>query len=186
VAFAWATAICAYGKWPPTPNNVRGLNAWSDCEGGAKYNNPLNTSLHTSGVSGTQPGVNIPIYRSAAAGVAATVRTLNGGYNNATGALRHGNLGDELKNNATRIFSRNDGAHWGTDPNCVTRVLGGHVSAPGASGGVSATPDSSSSTGGVVGTLAAATGIGLTLPVVVVGLVLVAGIGIFVFKKRGK
>lgn len=143
MAYGWAAAICTALPAPPTPSNLRGLNSWITCENGPKVtgNNPLNTSLDCCGAIGMKNSV-IPNYPNPAMGVLATVRTLHGGYSNAVSSLRRGTLGRDMRQNANRILTRDDGLHWGTSPSCIASGLGG--AAPGTAGGSSSGTSSSS------------------------------------------
>lgn len=123
MAFLWAAAICTALPKPPTPGNIRGLNAWIACEGGTGHNNPMNTKQ--SGFGGTNfNSVGVKRYPTPANGVAATVATLRNGYYpdvlaamNRLGGLAAGILHDPAV--ASNI------SKWGTSVSCIRGRLGG-------------------------------------------------------------
>jgi hypothetical protein len=61
---------------PITPANVQSIERWEAMEGGMPWNNPLNTSLPTSGSVGVVNSANVQRYATLGDGVAATVATL--------------------------------------------------------------------------------------------------------------
>ena len=90
-ATVWAAAILAALKAPATAANLSSLTNWFGHEGGGGANNPLNTTLHTTGSTGSINSAGVQNYSSPAAGVTATAKTLlGGGYNAIVAALRAG------------------------------------------------------------------------------------------------
>jgi hypothetical protein len=78
-ATAWATAILQGLGAPASAANVQSLVDWFGQEGGGGVNNPLNTTTAsggTAGETGTINSVGVASYDSPAAGVAATVKSL--------------------------------------------------------------------------------------------------------------
>ena len=90
-ATGFATAILQALGAPVNPANVGSLNDWFALEGGGGANNPLNTTLATSGSTGSINSVGVQSYGTPAEGVAATVDTLDSGsYNAIVSALKSG------------------------------------------------------------------------------------------------
>jgi hypothetical protein len=90
-ATAWADAILTTMGAPTTAANVSSMVNWFAHEGGGGANNPMNTTLQTSGSTGSINAVGVQSYSTVAAGVAATVQTLNGGnYPAIVAALKAG------------------------------------------------------------------------------------------------
>ena len=87
----WASAILKQIGAPANSTNIGYLIGWFALEGGGGKNNPLNTKLVTSGSTGTVPGTNgVQNYQSPAAGVRATVRTMQNSFPAITASLRAG------------------------------------------------------------------------------------------------
>jgi len=90
-ATGFATAILQALGAPVNPANVGSLNDWFALEGGGGANNPLNTTLATSGSTGSINSVGVQSYGTPAEGVAATVDTLDSGsYSAIVAALKSG------------------------------------------------------------------------------------------------
>jgi hypothetical protein len=89
-AATWADRILAAIGAPASSANVSSLEDWFDHEGGGGANNPLNTTLKTTGSAGSINSVGVQSYISPAAGIAATAQTLSGGYPAIVAALRGG------------------------------------------------------------------------------------------------
>ena len=88
-ATAWATAILTALGAPANSANLSSVKSWFAHEGGGGANNPLNTTLSTSGVTGSF-GVGVKDYGSPEEGIEATVQTLENGYGAIVSALRAG------------------------------------------------------------------------------------------------
>jgi hypothetical protein len=86
-----AIAILKTLRAPVTQANIQSLVHWQTLEGANSYNNPLNTTLHTSGSVGVFNSVGVQEYSSPTAGIQATVATLESGYGAIIAALRAGN-----------------------------------------------------------------------------------------------
>jgi hypothetical protein len=115
---------------PPTPDNIRGFDAWIQAEKPAgqpmQWNNPMNTTdrWHSSGIYPVGPGISI--YPDPATGIMATARTIRGldgmaGWPRILSSVRKGTLGTDLRNDAAGLL---DG--WGTSPTLVETILGGN------------------------------------------------------------
>lgn len=89
-ANAWASEILQAIGAPATRANVSSMLAWFGHEGGGGQNNPLNTTLSTSGATGSINSVGVKNYGTVNQGVQATAQTLTGGYPAIVGALRAG------------------------------------------------------------------------------------------------
>lgn len=96
---AWFTAMLTALGAPATKANLASLHNWrlqespwdTSAPDGALYaHNPLNTTLATSGSVGQVNSVGVQMYANAAAGIAATVQTLLGGYPHIVADLRKG------------------------------------------------------------------------------------------------
>lgn len=85
-----AVAILKTLGAPLTQANISSLVHWQTLEGANSYNNPLNTTLRTSGSVGTFNSVGVQEYATAQDGIAATVATLLSGYGSIVSALRTG------------------------------------------------------------------------------------------------
>jgi hypothetical protein len=96
---AWFTSLCLAVAAPPTKSNISSLESWASKESpwnaeppdGAEYtHNPLNTTLATSGATGSVNSAGVKVYGTAAEGIAATAATLLGGYPAIVSLLRSG------------------------------------------------------------------------------------------------
>lgn len=88
-AIAWAEAILANLRAPVNDTNVGYMLGWFNREGGGGQNNPMNTTLHTSGSIGEVNSVGVQNYSTPSAGVAATGTTLHN-YTAIVDSLRAG------------------------------------------------------------------------------------------------
>ena len=107
----WARALLAMLKYSPTAENVRGVVAWEQAEGGhwqdAATYNPLNTTMP---MPGSHPinAANVQAFTNWNQGLQATVLTLrNGLYGNILAALQAGNCASCLRDAVA-------GSRWGT------------------------------------------------------------------------
>lgn len=89
-AVEWADAILQALGAPTTRADVNSMTDWFGREGGGGQNNPMNTTLVTSGSIGSINSAGVQSYSTPAAGVSATVQTLLGGYPAIVRALRAG------------------------------------------------------------------------------------------------
>ena len=148
----WQRIILRRLGAPPTPENLRFLNAWHAAEGGGDKNaanfNPLNTTQGARG-AGSINSVGVKSYRNAMQGLTATVQTLlNGHYDHIVQDLRSGR--------ASAAQLGTDVAHspWGTGSG-VLHVLGsGAVSSAAATPSGGGAPGASAASGGGVPGLA--------------------------------
>lgn len=102
---------------PPTPENLKFLNAWIRAEGTSAANNPLATTHNMPGATAFN-SVGVRNFRSFNQGVEATYKTLtNGLYDNIVNGLRSGNA------SAVQLGQAVAGSPWGTGAG-VLRVLG--------------------------------------------------------------
>jgi hypothetical protein len=90
---AWIIALLSSIGAPSTQANINSISSWIAHEGpygtqGA--NNPLNTTIETSGYTGKFAGTPVSNFDNAADGIAGTVATLLGGYPDILAALRSG------------------------------------------------------------------------------------------------
>jgi hypothetical protein len=79
---SWIASLLSGIGAPDTAANVASLEKWITEEGdfsAANHNNPLNTTLHTSGSSGAFNSTGVQNYATSADGVSATVQTLESG-----------------------------------------------------------------------------------------------------------
>lgn len=77
----WATAILSELGAPTNSTNIGYMVGWFAMEGGGGKNNPLNTKKVTNASTGSVPGTSgVQNYNSPAAGVRATVQTLQGNF----------------------------------------------------------------------------------------------------------
>lgn len=93
-ASSWAKSFLSAIGAPATAANLQSVENWITVEGdfsSAGHNNPLNTTLPTAASTGTFNSAGVQNYGSAAAGLAATVQTLEaGGYGDILMLLRSG------------------------------------------------------------------------------------------------
>lgn len=128
----WQLQILRGVGAPPTPENVRYINAWAQAEGGRAENNPFNTTQPGYGETGDYNSVHVKRYGTPQGGIQATIHTLqNGHYGNILAALKQGT-------SAMADAQALAASPWGTGA-LVEKVLGGPVSAPKATGGSTAT-----------------------------------------------
>lgn len=123
LAVTRARAILAGLGAPVTPGGVAILVAWQACEGMPAYaHNPMATT-DPSGASGVWNSAGVRIYPTEAAGIAATVKTLqNGRYPRIVAALGAGDP-------AAFIAARGEIETWGTGVGCLASRLGQAVPA---------------------------------------------------------
>lgn len=116
----WQAAILRGVGAPPTPQNLKFLNAWAQAEGGSASNNPFNTTQNGAGAISNYNGVGVKNFNSPAAGIAATIATLkNGHYAPILAALSRGN-------SAMADAQAEAQTPWGTG-SLIEKVLGGPV-----------------------------------------------------------
>jgi hypothetical protein len=160
----WAVAMLQAGGYPQTQSNVNFLEAWASQEGGMWQNsaayNPLNTTLQTSGSTGSVNSVGVQSYSSWNSGLAATLQTLNGSsYNSITSALAQGNATEqEESGNLSGALSTWSGGGYGSLSQISNPTIQG-----GSSGGSSWSPSGVTAAGGVgnsTGTGSGGTGTG--------------------------
>jgi len=101
-ATTWAHAILAALGAPATQANLNSMIDWFNREGGGGENNPLNTTLQTTGATGSINSAGVKNYDTPADGVAATVKTLAGGYPAIVAALK---AGTGLSNAGSQVSS---------------------------------------------------------------------------------
>lgn len=90
-ATSWADQILADLGDPATTANVQSLIDWFQREGGGGQNNPLNTTLKTTGYSGSINSVGVASYATSAEGAQADAATIGGGgYPAISAALKSG------------------------------------------------------------------------------------------------
>jgi hypothetical protein len=89
-ATGFAVALLKALDDPVSQANIASIVGWQNREGLNQYNNPLNTTLQTSGSVGVFNSAGVQEYGSIADGVQATVQTLMGGYPSILSALRSG------------------------------------------------------------------------------------------------
>lgn len=144
----WESDILTGIGAPVTSNNTGKLNAWNRCEGnksggsGLPINNPFNTTLSINAGTSVN-GAGVKQYPSWAAGLQATVQTLQGGaYKSIVSNLTSDGPFDQF---ASAVGS----SPWGTSGSCIASVGGGTSSAsqPGGGSGGAAGSGSSSSGG---------------------------------------
>lgn len=135
---------------PATSANVQSIEDWAAQEGGGGANNPLNTTLQTSGSTGSINSVGVQNYASTADGVAATAQTLQGSaYSSIVSALQSGAglIGNTAAGISSGLSTWSGGGYssvGGATESGGTAVAGGSGS-PGStgtsSGGTAAPPD---------------------------------------------
>lgn len=114
-----AQILHGLGK-PVTAENVKFLNAWAQAEGGNASNNPFNTTQNAPGAVSNYNSVGVKNYSSPAAGLAATIQTLqNGRYGAILNAMAKGN-------SAMADAAAEATTPWGTG-SLIEKVLGGPV-----------------------------------------------------------
>jgi len=90
-AQAWAQQILADLGAPQTAADIQSLMDWFDREGGGGVNNPLNTTLRTSGSTGSINSAGVQSYSSPQAGASADAATISSGtYPNILADLKSG------------------------------------------------------------------------------------------------
>lgn len=89
-AIVWAEAILLALVAIRNDATVGSMCAWFEREGGGGENNPMNTTLETEDATGSINSAGVKNYRTPAAGVAATVYTLEHGYPAIVAQLRAG------------------------------------------------------------------------------------------------
>jgi len=87
----FATQVLAELGAPATAQNIDSIADWAAQEGGGGANNPLNTTLVTSGSTGAVNSAGVQNYASVTDGVQATAQTLQEGYPAIVAALQSGN-----------------------------------------------------------------------------------------------
>lgn len=103
-AQAWAEQILSDLGAPETAADIQSLMDWFAREGGGGVNNPLNTTLRTSGSTGAINSVGVQSYSTPTQGASAEAQTIAGGnYPNiladlkaGTGLIGASNVGSEL------------------------------------------------------------------------------------------
>lgn len=90
----WEAAVLAAAKLPNTLANRTFLAVWHTYEGSNAKNNPLNTTLKTSGSLGSINSAGVQSYSSAQAGAQATASTLlnNSAYSGIVAGLKSGDI----------------------------------------------------------------------------------------------
>jgi hypothetical protein len=158
-ATQWADSILGAIGAPASGDNVSTLTDWFAQEGGGGSNNPLNTTLDTSGSSGTINSSGVQDYSSPAAGIAATAQTL-AGYPAIVAALKTGSglVGIDSSAVASELSTWSGGGY--------TTIGGTAGAAPAAGAGAAATTPAgtggSAEAGYTVPPLSGATGTTLT------------------------
>lgn len=116
----FATDLLTRLNAPITDSNIAAMTTWMKFEGGgggkatglgvnSAMFNPLNTTLRTSGSTGSMNSVGVQKYASYDAGLAATVQTLNNGrYNDIIAALRQGT-------SVAAVLGAVNASPWGTN-----------------------------------------------------------------------
>lgn len=111
----WATQFLTKLGKPTTPENINAVTTWMAWEGGhwknTAHNNPLNTTLETSGSTGSMNSVGVQRYNSWEAGLDATIQTISTGkygYDKILAALSQGN-------NPQAVFDAINNSKWGTN-----------------------------------------------------------------------
>lgn len=89
-ATIWAVAILKSINAPTNTANVSSMIGWFHNEGGGGANNPMNTTLSTSGATGSINSVGVKDYGTPSEGVSATAQTLQSGYPAIVAALKSG------------------------------------------------------------------------------------------------
>lgn len=112
-ATANAIAILKSLGAPLTHANINSLVNWQAREGANTYNNPLNTTLPTSGSVGVFNSQGVQEYGTPREGIAATVATLLGGnFNSIVQALKSGiGLGGNLPGVAGELLTWSGGGY---------------------------------------------------------------------------
>lgn len=167
---------------PTSSNNVGKLNAWNRCEGnkaggsGLPINNPFNTTLNINAGTSVN-GAGVKAYPSWAAGLQATVQTLQGGaYKSIVQNLTSDGPFDQF---ASAVGS----SPWGTSGACIASTGGGTSSAGSPGGGAGSSSSGSTGPAGCVITMPVTNSCILSrsnLKALKGGLLLVAGGGMFV------
>lgn len=128
-AIAWAEAILKGLSAPITDLNVSYLLGWFHNEGGGGENNPMNTTLRTSGSTGSINSAGVQNYTTPQDGVDATVSTL-AIYPAIISSLKHGH---GITNVETELMKWSGGgyssitpipAHINTGPSGVCNFKG--------------------------------------------------------------
>jgi hypothetical protein len=116
----FATDLLTRINAPITDSNIAAMTTWMKFEGGgggkstglgvnSAMFNPLNTTLRTSGSTGSMNSVGVQKYASYDAGLSATVQTLNNGrYNSILAALRQGT-------STAAVLGAVNASPWGTN-----------------------------------------------------------------------
>jgi len=115
----FATDLLSRINAPITDSNIAAMTTWMKFEGGgggkstglginSAMFNPLNTTLRTSGSTGSMNSVGVQKYASYDAGLSATVQTLqNGRYSNILAALKQGT-------STAAVLGAVNASPWGT------------------------------------------------------------------------
>lgn len=136
-ATSWADAILADLGDPQTSANIQTLVDWFNSEGGGGQNNPLNTTLRTSGSSGSINSVGVQSYSTPAAGAAADAATISGGgYPGIVSALQSGQgfVGSTSKEIAAELGKWSDNGYFSVSGNGNTAGSGSAAAASNNSG----------------------------------------------------
>lgn len=167
---------------PTSSNNVGKLNAWNRCEGnkaggsGLPINNPFNTTLNINAGTSVN-GAGVKAYPSWAAGLQATVQTLQGGaYKAIVQNLTSDGPFDQF---ASAVGS----SPWGTSGACIASTGGGTNSAGSPGGGTGSSSSGGTGPAGCVITMPVTNSCILSrsnLKALKGGLLMVAGGGMFV------
>jgi hypothetical protein len=107
----------------PSPERVKFLQAWAQCEGGTARYNPLNTTFHLPGAT-RYNSVGVQNYEDHMQGLAGTLATIRLPYYS---DLRKALAQKGLSAAEIARRSRASIATWGTDPGCVVARAGGHA-----------------------------------------------------------
>ncbi len=107
-------------NFPVTDENLRALKAWAQAEGGEAKNNPFNTTQAWPGATDYN-SVHVRNYADYSDGLAATLKTLQGPYQNIRTALGKGD-------SALAVAQAVVNSPWGTSKLIVEIVQEGHSS----------------------------------------------------------
>jgi hypothetical protein len=107
---------------PPSPENLRFMQAWSNSEGGTASFNPLNTTWSVPGKQTLYNSAGVKNYADYQTGVNATILTLKQSYyNNIKNALRSAEKAEDYFLKFPGIIS--DISTWGTNPYTIKSNL---------------------------------------------------------------
>lgn len=148
-ATLWATAILQAIKAPTTNANVNTLIGWFHNEGGGGQNNPMNTTLDTSGATGSINSDGVKDYATPADGVSATAQTLLGGYPAIVSQLRGGSgLSNTSGAVASELSTWSGGGYSSITPITASGSIPKTAIGPGPNGGIVRSGGNTSSSSG--------------------------------------